>query len=240
MFSTTDTTVTSKQEAGYGKTPQALSMQQQRENSRDVADRFFMEQFTKKVIKKMVNLTAKKMPSSVSIRLFEGEIDELAKDYPEVQELYDNKSGKININKGKVASVTYDYDIISGSSYAADKESQTKNLSTILEMYLNSQTPNGNTLVMDLERDGYKLHFGELFKQVVSLAGIQEQAKILEELKPEDQAKLTLEQDAMKFAQMAQEMEQGSQGVGGIPPQPQGPPVPQGPVQGQTVGGPLG
>ena len=231
MFSTTDTAVTKDQESGYGRTPQALSMQAQRENSRDVADRFFMEQFTKKVIKKMVNLTAKKMPSAISIRLFEGEIDELSADYPEVEELYDQKSGKLDINKNKVASVTYDYDIVSGSSYAADKKSQTENLTSLLTMYMQSQTPNGNTLVMDLAKDGYKLHFGELFKQLVSLAGIPEQAKLLEEMKPEEVATQTLDQDAQKLQQVMQMMEQG---VGQIPPQPQE--QPQQPPMGGQLG----
>ena len=229
MFSTTDTAQTKDQEQSMGRTPQALAMQAQRENSRDVSDRFFMEQFTKKVIKKMVNLTAKKMTSAVSIRLFKAEIEELEADYPEVKEMYNEKSGKINIDKGKVASVTYDYEIVSGSSYAADKKSQTDNLTSLLDLYVKSQTPNGNTLAMDLERDGYKLHFGELFKQVVSMSGIQEQSKILEELKPEKVAEATLNQDAMKFQQMQQMMEGGGQ-TGGIPPTPQGGP-PQGAPQ---------
>jgi hypothetical protein len=220
MFSTTDTTITKDQEAGYGKTPQALSMQAQRENSRDVSDRFFMEQFVKKVCKKMINLTAKKQSSSVAIRMFKDEIEELAVDYPEIQEMYDEKSGKLSIDKGKVGSTIYDYEIVSGSSYAADKKAQQENLSAILQMYMKSQTPNGNTLVMDLQKDGYKLNFGELFKQVVSVSGIPEQSKILEEMKPEQVAEATLNQDAQKL-QQAMEMMNGTQGLGGIPPQPQ-------------------
>lgn len=236
MFSTTDTAQTKDQEASMGRTPQALSMQAQRENSRDVADRFFMEQFTKKVIKKMVNLTAKKMPSTIAIRLFEGEIDELSNDYPEVKEMYDEKSGKLNVNKSKVASVTYDYDIVSGSSYAADKEALSKNISGLLTLYVNSQTPQGNTLVMDLEKDGYKLHFGELFKQSVAEMGIKDQSKILEELKPEQIAENVLRQDAGLFQQA---MQQGTQGLGGIPPQPGQPQQPgQAPEQQQPqIGG---
>jgi hypothetical protein len=233
-FSTTDTAITKDQEAGYGRTPQALSMQAQRENSRDVADRFFMEQFTKKVIKKMINLVSKKMPASVSVRLFEGEIDEMANDYPEIEQMYDTKTGKLNINKSKVASVIYDYDIVSGSSYAADKKSQTENLTSLLTMYMNAQTPQGNTLVNDLANDGYKLHFGELFKQVVSLAGLPEQAKLLEEMKPEDKANQVFEQDAAKLDQALQ-MQAGTQGLGQIPAQPPQD-VPGMPVQGGQIG----
>ena len=243
MFSTTDTAQTKVQEQSMGKTPQALSMQAQRENSRDSSDRFFMEQFVKKVIKKMINLTAKKMPSSVSVRLFGDEIEELKADYPEIEEMYSEKTGSLNINKGKVASTTYDYDIISGSSYASDKETQTRNLTSLLDLYVNSQTPNGNTLSMDLEKDGYKLHFGELFKQVVANSGIQEQSKILEELKPEEVAEKVMAQDTQLFQQAM--MQQQSAGVGGIPAQPgmpesQGLPSMQGGPQPMPQGGPLG
>jgi hypothetical protein len=241
MFSTTDTAQTKVQEQSMGKTPQALSMQAQRENSRDSSDRFFMEQFVKKVIKKMINLTAKKMPSSVSVRLFGDEIEELKADYPEIEEMYSEKTGSLNINKGKVASTTYDYDIISGSSYASDKETQTRNLTSLLDLYVKSQTPNGNTLAMDLEKDGYKLHFGELFKQVVANSGIQEQSKILEELKPEEVAEKVMAQDTQLFQQAM--MQQQSAGVGGIPAQPgmpesQGLPSMQGGPQPMPQGGP--
>lgn len=218
MFSTTDTTVTSKQEAGYGKTPQALEMQQQRENSRDVADRFFMEQFYQKVVRKMVNLTAKKMSSAVSIRLFKPELDELAADYPEIAEMYNDKTGKLSIDKGKVASVTYDYNIISGSSYAADKKAQQENLTSLLTMYMKSQTPNGNQFAMDLEKEGFKFHFGEVVKQLVAMAGLPEHSKILEEMKPEDKANMIMQQHADQFEQALQAAQ--SQPVGGIPAQP--------------------
>lgn len=216
MFSTTDTTVTAKEEAGYGKTPQAIAMQQARENSRDVSDRFFMEQFVKKVVRKMVNLTSKLMPKSINIRLFEEEIEDLAKDYPEFAEMYNEETGKLSIDKKDVSSVIYDYDIVPGSSFAIDKKAQTDNLTSMLDLYIKSQTPNGNTLVNDLEKDGYKFHFGELFKQVVNMSGLQEKGKILEEMRPEQVAEKTLNEDSQIFQQAMQQMS----GVGQIPAQP--------------------
>ena len=67
MFGTSDTTVTSQTEAGFGKTPEALRMQGARENTRDNADRFYMEQFLKKVMTKMVNLVSKKQMGEYGI-----------------------------------------------------------------------------------------------------------------------------------------------------------------------------
>jgi hypothetical protein len=247
MFSTTDTTVTAKQEAGYGKTPQAIAMQQSRENSRDVSDRFFMEQFEKKVVRKMINLTSKMMPKSISIRLFEDEIEDLAKDYPEIEEMYNVKTGKLTVDKSKVSSVIYDYEIIPGSSFAVDKKAQSDNLTSMLDLYMKSQTPNGNTLVTDLEKDGYKLHFGELFKQVVNMSGIPEKDKILEEMRPEEVADKTLNEDSQLFQQAMQQMsgmgQIPAQPTPGMPPQPipqspQQSPQPQSPMPG--LGGPLG
>ena len=47
LFGTTDTATTAETSPEFGKTPKALSLQQNRENTRDNADRFYMEQFVK-------------------------------------------------------------------------------------------------------------------------------------------------------------------------------------------------
>lgn len=60
MFGTSDTTVSTETDVTQGKTPRALQMQAQRESTRDNADRFYMEQYLKKVMKKMVNLIGKR------------------------------------------------------------------------------------------------------------------------------------------------------------------------------------
>src|SRR3990167_8560059 len=52
LFGTTDTAVTAQTDAGFGKTPEALKNQQARENTRDNADKYFMEQFVTRVMKK--------------------------------------------------------------------------------------------------------------------------------------------------------------------------------------------
>ena len=56
--------------------------------------------------------------------MFQPEIDELAIQYPEVNEMYNEKTGKLNINKSKVASQIYDYEIVSGSTFALDQKQQ--------------------------------------------------------------------------------------------------------------------
>lgn len=201
MFGTTDTSVTQQTEAGYGKTPRALAMQQQRENTRDAADRFYMEMFVKSVMKTMVNLISKKQSKAITVRLFGDEIEQLKRSYPEIADYYDEKSGKLTIDKKSTGSVLYDYEIISGSTYAADQQTQQENMSMLLEMFMKAQTPNGNWMVQTLAQDGYNLKFGELFKRIISSSGVQDWDKILEEQTDEEKNKAILNADMQKFQQ---------------------------------------
>jgi len=217
LFGTTDTAVSAETDPGMGKTPEALKMQGARENTRDNADRFYVEQFLKKTIKKMINLVSKKQKSAVVLRLFEDEIKELAKSYPDIEEMYDEKSGKLTIRSDKFGSTLYDYEIISGSTFAVDEKAQQDNLTQLLTLFIKSQTPQGNLLISQLKQDGYNLKFGELFKRIVSKMGIQDWDKILEEMSDEEKDRMTLNQDAEQFRQ-AMEQFQGSE----IPAQPGG------------------
>lgn len=223
VFGTSDTAVTQETDPGFGKTPQALKMQSQRENTRDNADRFYMEQYLKKVMKKMVNLMAKKQSSSVTIRMFEEEIDQLSKSYPDITSLYNSDSGKLNIKKSLTGSTLYDYELVSGSTYVNDKKAQQENLSMLVDLYLKSQTPQGNSLVNDLKNDGYILKFGELFKRIVSESGIQDWDKILEEMTPQEKTDSKLEANNQAFQGVLQQMQMGGQNMNQIPAQPQQP-----------------
>jgi len=218
LFGTSDTTVTKETDAGYGRTPQALQMQQARENTRDAADRFYMERFLTSVMKKMVNLVSKKQPSSVAIRMFEEEIAEIARSYPEIEEMYDKESGKLVISKKGSGSNLYDYEIVSGSTFAADQKVQQDNLSSLITLYKSSQTPNGNTLVADLDKEGYILKFGELFKKVIASSGIQDWDKILVEKTEEEKDQTVLSSDAQIFQNVLAQMQQG-QNMNATPPE---------------------
>jgi len=215
LFGTSDTTVTKGTDAGQGKTPEALKMQGARENTRDNADRYYMERFLSSVVKKMVNLVAKKQSSTIAIRMFKDEIDELSKEYPEIAEMYDEKTGKLSIGGKKVGSTLYDWEIVSGSTYANDQDAQRENLAQYISLYLKSEGPNGNMLDIALQRSGFKFNFGELFKRGITNSGIQDWDKILEEQKEEEIGQQVLDQDAQAFQQALQQMQ------GGVPPQPQ-------------------
>jgi len=229
MFGTTDTTVTAQTEAGFGKTPQALGMQQARENTRDNADRFYMEQFITKVMKKMVNLISKKQSKAITIRLFEEDIKQLERSYPDVKEDYDEKTGKLTIDKKKTGSVLYDYELVSNSTYAIDQKSQQQNLVMLMDMFMKAEGPNGNSLEQRLVEGGYNFNFGELFKRVISNSGIQDWDKIVEE-KTDAEKK-----EEQILAQASQQFEQAMAQMGGMNtvPSQEGMPPEQGINEGQ-------
>lgn len=228
MFGTSDTSVSDAVDPGFGKTPQALKMQASRENARDNVDRFYMEQFLQEVSRKFVNLMSKKQSGSVAIRMFEEEIEELSKVYPEVKDMYDEKSGKLKIDKSKTGSIIYDYEIVSGSTYAIDQTQQQQNLMTLLRLMTNGMQmgPQGVTSPMmeAIKAEGITFKLGELVKRITASSGITDWDKILEDNNEngnEDEGKKQMI-DAMdnQFAEAIKQM----QGMGQVPPQPQGMP----------------
>lgn len=229
LFGTSDTTVTQETEAGFGKTPQALKMQSARENTRDNADRFFMEQYLKKTYKKMINLFSKKQNSAVTIRMFDEEIEQLARSYPEVKEMYDEDKGQLTINKNKTGSILYDWEIVSGSTFAADEKTQQENLQMMIQMFTaNPQL--GQQLVQLLKQEGYEVKIGEMFKRLFSKSGIQDWDKILVEMTEEEKGDAILAQQRQQLEMAMQQMM--GQTMGSAPAQPQLPPE-----QGMPMGG---
>lgn len=216
LFGTTDTTTTTQTDPGFGKTPQAIAQQRARENTRDNADRFYMEQYLTKIMKKMVNLVSKKQTGAINVRLFGEEIAELARDYPEIEKMWDEKTGKLTVLKKDLGSTLYDYEIVSGSTYAIDQKAQQENLNLFMQLYTQAQTPQGNLLVADLDQQGYEFKFGELFKRIISNAGIQDWDKILVEKTENEKDETILQNDAQLFAQAIQQ----AQGLNAVPPQP--------------------
>jgi len=215
MMGTTDTSISSQVDPGMGKTPEALKQQGARESARDNVDRFYMEQFLKEVNKKFVNLISKKMTNSLQIRLFADEIEDLTTQFPEVEQMYDKKTGKLSIGKKNIGSVVYDYEIVSGSTYALDQKEQQQNLMMLLELF--TKTPN---LMEILKQEGKSAKLSEIVDRILINSGIQDYEKIVEDI--------TQNPDMMFQEQMNQFMA-ATGDINGIPTAPQGG-VPQQPM----------
>lgn len=220
LFGSSNTDVSSTVDDTLGKTPEALKMQGARENTRDNADRFYMEQFISNVMRKMVNLMSKKQQGSVSFRMFPEEIESIKREYPEIAESYNDKTGKLKIGKGS-GSALYDYEIVSGSTYAIDQKEQQENIRQLIELYLKYQSPQGNILDNLLKSQGYEMKFGELMKRSISNSGIQDWDKILVEMTMQEQGDHSMDQIGNQFSQSLQQMPQN---MNQIPPMPQGMP----------------
>jgi len=256
MFGTTDTTNTRESDPGFGKTPQALKMQASRENARDTVDRFYTERFMTSVMKKFVNLISKKMTGSVAVRMFGDEIDKLKQTYPEIEGMFDEKSGKLEIPKSKFGSTLYDYEIVEGSTFAADKEKQNQSLISLFGLMSNGIQINPQTgeaespLLLQLKKEKKQFMFGESLTRIVSASGIQDWDKIVVDTEDDIEGKMA--EDREKLMQVIQGMT--SQSVNQVPPQPPPvgpdgmpaqPPMPQGlppqgvPPQGMPQGQPM-
>lgn len=240
MFGTTQTSTTQQTDPGFGKTPQALQMQNARENAKDNVDRFYMEQFITKVNKKYVNLISKKKTGNIQFRMFEKEMEQIGQDHPEVLEMYDQKSGKLTINKKKMGNLIYDYEIVSGSTYAIDQKQQQQNLIGLFTALTN---PAVYQLIQgELQKEKKTLNVGEMITRIFSNSGIQDWDKII--VDRTNDPTLALDQQAQQFQQILQQMggvngvpaQPGQPGQAGPAPQPQPMPQPQPTMNGQGGG----
>ena len=231
QFGTSFTNVAMGEDTNMGKTPQALKMQVAREGARDSADRFYMESFLSKVMKRFATLITKKQPKALQIRLFKDEIDELMAQYPEFIDMYDEKTGKIKINKSQFGNTLFDYQIVSGSTYYADKKDQQDDLSMIFSMLsqnlqLNPQTGEVTSpLIQRLKSEGRDVSLSELIARILSNTNMQGWDKILPDVtngdKGQYQIDQALEQQKQQFDQLLMQLQsQPTQSINQIPPQP--------------------
>lgn len=231
QFGTSFTNATTEDSTLMGKTPQALKMQVAREGARDSADRFYMESFLSKVMKRFATLITKKQPKALQIRLFKDEIDELMAQYPEFIDMYDEKTGKIKINKSQFGNTLFDYQIVSGSTYYADKKDQQDDLSMIFSMLsqnlqLNPQTGEVTSpLIQRLKSEGRDVSLSELIARILSNTNMQGWDKILPDVtngdKGQYQIDQALEQQKQQFDQLLMQLQsQPTQSINQIPPQP--------------------
>jgi hypothetical protein len=164
MFGTTDTSVSTQTDSSFGKTPEALKQQAARENARDSWDKFYVDLYLTQVNKKFVNMLSKRQSGNVEIRMFEDEIEKLASQYPDIREMYDEQSGKLKIKKGKTGSILYDYEIVSGSSFAVDQRTQQENLLAFFELLMKY----GQQLMPLLQQEGTVINLTKLLTGIVS------------------------------------------------------------------------
>lgn len=225
QFGTTDTTVSSNIDSTFGKTPQALKQQAARENSRDAWDKFYVEIAVNQIMRKMVNLVAQKQSAAINVRLFGDEIKTILKKYPEMSGQYDEKTGNLKINKSQTGSILYDYEMVSGSSFAVDKQNQQDNVLALLNLLIQNAQPSPqggvtSPMIEILRSEGTNIKFTKLLTQLVS-ENVNNWDEIIEsqdaEKTPAEQDDLAMQDHQQQFMDLVAQMDSG---VNQIPPTP--------------------
>lgn len=228
---TSETNITAGTDTTLGKTPQALRMQSARENVRDAMERFQMEQTVSQIMERFVNLEANKMPATLVLTLFDEEIDDIAAEFPDLVEIFeDGNTGKISINKKELVG-KYIYDIDSGSMSRKDDASELDNLSSILRLAINGAQVEKKTgeltspILKAMKQSGKELDLGEIIKRIIIKSGTENWDQIVKEIDPREQALRN------RASRLESEMEQflggemGNNVQGGQPPAPQQPSI---------------
>lgn len=223
QFGTTDTTISSNIDNSFGKTPQALKQQAARENSRDAWDKFYIEIAINQIMKKMVNLVSQKQSSAISVRLFGEEIKTLFKKYPELQSQYDPKTGNLKINKSQTGSVLYDYEMVSGSSFAVDKQAQQENILALINLLLQNAQMGQQGITSPflelLKVEGTSIKFSKLLTSLVS-ENINNWDEIVDsqdsEKTPAEEDDAVMEQHKQQFMDLVAKIDEGD--ISQIPP----------------------
>ncbi len=234
---TSSTQVAQQYDSTAGKTPQALRMQQARENTRDLMDRYQMEVTVQNVIEKFVNLQANKMEAPLILSLFSAEVETIAKEFPDIVEFFESGEGaKLTIDK-ELLKGKYRFEVDSGSMIKRDDELELANLNTMLQVVLQNAQINPQTgrvmspLINIMEENGKKLNTAELFKQWVIKAGINDWDKIIIEEQEGVDGQMMGGEQGVPIDQVEQEIAEFEQQLGGME-QGQVPQQPQQPMQG--------
>jgi len=223
---TSTTSQPTEVEPMMGRTPQALRLQAAKESARDEWDRVMMEDTIKQIYTKWIEMIIKKQSKVVAVRLFGEEAKQMAKDFPDVAEFFDQENfGMVNIGKNQIAS-KYDFELESGATLKKDTDTEKMNLLEILGII--SKAPG---ILQAMQQKGKMIDFGELFKRIVIASGVSDYEKIITEVGPNEagmmgapgQAMPTApaapfrDKEIMKTFQAVQGMMQSGGGVPSIP-----------------------
>jgi len=178
LLGTNDASVSTVVDPSMGRTPQALKMQASKESAADAWERQSMEEFIEELYDRFIDMIATIQPKPIELKLFEGEIANIQATYPDIKEMYDEKSGKMTIKpdaiKGK-----YKFYINSGSTTIKDQVAENQAIVQLLGLFM--QSPQ---FIQVLREKGKDIDFGELIQRLVATSGISDSDKIITQYVP--------------------------------------------------------
>jgi len=169
LGASTDTSVPSSVDVGFGKTPEALKMQGAREGARDSWDRYMQERFIENVANMMMAVASKRGMKDVEIPGMEEALVNIKRTYPNSDlSIFEN-----GIISGELLSdLAVKYKVDPGST--AKRGDAAEKMMNLLNMISKNQD-----IQKDILASGKKINWGEAVKRLAIENGIQDWDKIV-------------------------------------------------------------
>jgi hypothetical protein len=183
---TTDTTLNqgNTNDPMFGKTPQALKMNQARESTRDNQDRFYLESALRELIECMCALIPEMGTESIPIDIWADDIMAIKNaGYDDIMQMVrvssSGQSGRLTINPAALKGVRFRFHLEPGTTAANTKQDT---IQTILD-YLGTMAKFPSALDQ-MEKSGKAPDFEYIFQVLGNLAGVQGVERFFKQVEP--------------------------------------------------------
>lgn len=176
VFGTTTTQLTQDQSAGapqFGKTPQAIKFQTQRESARDNQNRSYLQVAIEEMLNIMFELIANMGTEAIPINLFAKDIQEIqTAGYTDVMELIlpneSRQAGRLILDPKSLKGVTYRFQMKPDSTMKLDKEARMEGLANLMNVLSQHQ----NELYYIQKTTGQMINWPVLINSYAELVGL--------------------------------------------------------------------
>lgn len=183
VTNTTDTTLAANADVNFGKTPQALRMQEAIMGAQTNFDRKMLELAIEKIYDRMIDLMVKNHnpKEQIPVYLSKIDVDKVAEVYPDVAEMFEyGEMGKVTIKPSDFANVEYRYTLDSGTTIKKDTIFENASLEEILAFV--AKLPNIADALANggrIQLGSKEIDLGELIKRWIITKGISDWDKIV-------------------------------------------------------------
>lgn len=173
---TTNTSMSVGSQPTVGRTPEALKYLKQQENARDSWDGFMMDRAVEDIMIRWGELISQKLPGKVMVRLYESEINQIARKYPDVRELVkESGGGRYAIKPSDVkSSEGFDYMHEQNSTMKPNSDVEAEETFSILTLI--TKNPG---LIQAMRAEGKDVKISELMERLVTSTTIKDPGKIV-------------------------------------------------------------
>lgn len=169
LSASSDTSVPSGVDVGFGRTPQALKMQGEREGARDSWDRYMQEKFIERVADMMMAVASKRGMADVEIPSIKEALQNIKNTYPE---------NNLDIFKNGIVPKELMDDL--SIKYQVDPGSTTKRGDAAAKMMdLLNMIGKSKEIQASIAESGKKINWGEAVKRMAIENGVQDWDKIV-------------------------------------------------------------